>query len=325
MIYSNLSPDLKNISKIGFGCAAIGGYDYGQISDHESISAIHKSIDLGVNFFDVADVYGFGHAETILGNALKGLDKENIYIATKVGVRWDDNSKKTWRDLSSVYLEKAVNSSLKRLGVERLDICQMHWPISNIPPEEIIRSFEKLHLAGKINYIGVCNVSELWIKEAAKHCRIHSLQIPYSLFDKSNFNLINSSRLNLGVGIFVYNVLAHGLLTGKYDINSRFTVNDLRNRINLFSASYFPRALNVVDTVRYVANELCLLPSQVAISYVLSTIEVTSVLVGVKSVEQAHSNFSYTKNLPLWAIKLIDHSCKVNDFFPSEKVDYVNK
>jgi aryl-alcohol dehydrogenase-like predicted oxidoreductase len=314
MIYTHLNSTIKNISKIGFGCAAIGGYDYGPISDNESISAIHKSIDLGVNLFDVADVYGFGRAENILGKAIKGLSKENIFIATKVGVRWDANSNKTWRDLSAVYVEQAIDSCLKRLGVERLDICQMHWPINNVPPAEIIGVFEKIQMAGKINCIGVCNVSESWFNEAAKHCRIDSLQIPYSIFDKSNINLISSSHYNFGSGVFVYNILAHGLLSGKFNVNSQFSNTDLRSRVNLFSTTHIHRAMKVVDTVRFVANELCLSPSQVAISYALSTIDVTSVLVGVKSIEQAQCNFSHTKNLPFWAVDMINQSCEFNGF-----------
>jgi aryl-alcohol dehydrogenase-like predicted oxidoreductase len=313
MNYSKIKNSELSVSKISFGCAPIGGYDYGAVDDAESISAIHKAIDLGVNLFDVADVYGFGHAENILNKALSGISS-NIYIATKVGVRWDDTSSKTWRDLSPNYIESAVDASLMRLGVERLDICQLHWPINNIPPLESIHTLEKIKKSGKINLLGVCNVSGEWLFEAEKSGNIDLLQTPLSIFDQKNSMLIKTAREKYNMGVFVYNALAHGLLTGKIKNNFNFHENDLRNRVDLFSSDSLPRALAVARSVDFVAKEIGLQPAQIAISFLLSTTDVTSVLVGVKNISQAECNFGSNIFLPNWAIEMIENSCVLNNF-----------
>lgn len=313
MLYSKVGKSDLVVSRVAFGCAVIGGYDYGPSNDSDSLKAIHKAIDLGVNLFDVADVYGFGRAESVLGKALKGVQTKTV-VASKVGVRWDTASRKTWRDVSGEYLKIAVEDSLKRLGVDCLDICQLHWPIDNINPYESLVALAELQDQGKINLLGVSNVDLNWLREAQVCFRVESLQLPLNLLDKTNLATIDSAVTEYSLGIFVYNALAHGLLTGKINKKTSFHLTDLRNKIPLMNDCRNDSLEIVLDKLKAIAFRLNKSPCQIAIKYLLGFDKITSVLIGTRNSEQAISNFNINFDLPDDLIYDIDKTCGSNGF-----------
>ena len=170
--------DLK-VSRIGFGCWAMGGHGWGKVDDKDSIAAIRRALDLGVNFFDTADVYGFGHSERILSKAL-GTNRSKVIIATKFGLKWDKSGKIT-KDISSKRVVEALDNSLKRLGVDCIPLYQIHWPDNITSISETMVALRKCQEKGKIKYIGCSNFSVKLIKEAQKISRLESLQLPYNI------------------------------------------------------------------------------------------------------------------------------------------------
>lgn len=150
------STDL-HVSRVGFGCAVMGGWDYGAADDNESISAVHAALDQGINFFDTADVYGLGHAEEVLGRALRD-QGDDVVVATKFGVRWDAQGR-TVRDCSPGWVVRALEDSLRRLGRERISLYQIHWPDPTVPIEDTMEALERCRAQGKIQHIGCCNFS----------------------------------------------------------------------------------------------------------------------------------------------------------------------
>ena len=157
MEYKYIGNTINQITRIGFGCWAIGGHGYGNVSDDESIKSIQHAIDLGINFFDTADVYGFGHSEEILSKAL-GNKRHEVFIATKFGVAWDENGN-TKKDCSPSRVVKALDASLKRLRIEIIPLYQIHWPDGTTNLDDTLDVLEKCQREGKIINIGCSNFS----------------------------------------------------------------------------------------------------------------------------------------------------------------------
>ncbi|HEX3868310.1 MAG TPA: aldo/keto reductase, partial [Gemmatimonadaceae bacterium] len=171
MEYVTLGRGGPSVSRVAFGCAAIGGADYGPADDADSLRAAHQAIDLGINFFDVADVYGFGRAERVLGEALASKSSANVIVATKGGVRWDDRGR-TQRDSSPDWISTAIDASLSRLRVERIDLYQLHWPDPKTPIEDTLDLLERRREDGKIGQIGCTNFPLPLIDRAQRATRL---------------------------------------------------------------------------------------------------------------------------------------------------------
>jgi aryl-alcohol dehydrogenase-like predicted oxidoreductase len=277
------------VSRVGFGCAAIGGHDYGAVDDMVSAKAVIAAIESGVTFFDAADVYGFGHAEDVLGSTLRASGSRDVVIATKVGVRWDDAGRTT-RDLSPAWIRRAVDGSLRRLGVDCIDVYQLHWPDPSTSIEDTMGAMLTLRDQGKIRHIGCCNFDEALIERAMRIGTVVSNQLPYSIADRSRESTIRQNASKAEVPLIAYNVLAHGLLSGKYDARATFQGTDLRRRNPLFQPEVLSRALPIVDTIRSVAERCGRTPAQVAIRWVLQRAGVAVALAGAKRAEQAREN-----------------------------------
>jgi len=174
MEYKKLGETDLEISRIGFGCWAIGGHGYGKVDDNESIEAIKKALDSGINFFDTADVYGFGHSEEILGKAL-GTQRNDVIIATKFGINWKENGH-TFKDCSAKRVVKAVENSLRRLKIDTIPLYQIHWPDPNTTLQETMGALIDCQKSGKIRYIGSSNFNAGLIEQIQKIGRIESLQ-----------------------------------------------------------------------------------------------------------------------------------------------------
>ena len=258
------------------------------MDDRESIVAVHRALDLGVNFFDTADVYGLGHAEEVLGQALRARKHEAI-VATKFGVRWDEQGKTT-RDLTPTRVVEALEGSLRRLDLERIDLYQIHWHDQRTPIEETIDALKKCQENGKVRYVGCCNFSIALVAEAQKYGRLESLQLPYSLAERDYENTIRYCAEQFKVTILCYNPLAQGLFTGKYGRYSSFGDTDLRLRSHLFDGKNLEANLVRLERLKLISEHYGRTPSQVAIRWILDTIPAACAITGIKSTRQIEEN-----------------------------------
>jgi aryl-alcohol dehydrogenase-like predicted oxidoreductase len=288
MEYKRLgSTDLK-ISRVGFGCWAIGGHGWGMVDDNNSIAAIRKALDLGVNFFDTADVYGFGHSETVLGKAL-GADRKKVVIATKFGLKWDQSGK-IRRDTSAKRVKEAVNGSLKRLGVECIALYQIHWPDGKTPIAETMEALRRCQEDGKIRHIGCSNVPVSLVKEAQKILRIESLQIPYSIGTRGDEKKLGPLCQKHKISMLAHSTLMQGLLTGKYSRDSRFEKDDIRNRYADWVGDHLRANLRIVERLQKLATSYKKSLAQMAIRWVLDNPRIACALTGIKRPEQIEQN-----------------------------------
>lgn len=287
MEFSRLGLTGYDVSRVGFGCAPMGGYDYGEINDADSIRAVRKALDLGINFFDTADVYGFGHAEEVLGKAL-GKERNRAVIATKFGLKWDNNGRVT-RDCSRKRVFEAVEGSLRRLQVDAIDLYQMHWPDLSTPLCETMDALLACQAAGKIIHIGCSNFTIELIDELCKSGKVDSLQASYSMLDRAAEHGILRSCGELGLSFIAHSPLARGFLSGKYGPGHGFEGTDTRNGCPYF-AQDDGRKARLVARMREVGARHGKTVSQVAIRWILDNPLVTSAIVGVKNESQLYEN-----------------------------------
>lgn len=286
MEYSKLGTTDLSITKICFGCWAIGGHGYGVVNDNESIAAIHKALDRGINFFDTADVYGFGHSEKILGKALDR--NKDAVIATKVGVAWDVNGK-TKKDCSVKHLNKSIEKSLRRLKREYIDLYQIHWHDGVTPIDEVMLALLKLKEQGKIRYIGCTNLSRDLIVRACQTARIECAQFLYCLNDSSREEDIHFLNNEYSMTTLVYGVLSRGIFSGKYNLSSKFLENDTRESDPNFN-EHIEKNLKLLDLIKEIAVKYNKTPGQVVVRWVLENPAVSCALLGMKNSAQVLDN-----------------------------------
>jgi aryl-alcohol dehydrogenase-like predicted oxidoreductase len=270
------------------GCAVIGGYDYGKADDRESVAAVQKALELGVNFFDTADVYGFGHAEEILAQGL-GPHRHEAVIATKVGVAWNEEGK-TSRDLSAKRVMQALEASLRRLRLECIPVYQIHWPDPRTPIDETLEALKKCQEAGKIRHIGCSNFPADLVDQAQAYCRVESLQMPYSLAERDARETIRHCHEKHDMAVLTYSPLAQGLFSGKYGRSSQFEGTDLRKRSHLFQSDRFESNIVLLERLKSVGQRHGRTPAQAAIRWILEEPAVTCVLTGIKGSEEIEEN-----------------------------------
>ncbi|PIQ98048.1 MAG: oxidoreductase [Nitrospinae bacterium CG11_big_fil_rev_8_21_14_0_20_56_8] len=291
MEYRKLGGTDLEISAIGFGAWGIGGAPFwNNEGDAASARALRKALDLGINFFDTAPVYGFGHSETLIGKTLKPVRDKVIY-ATKCGLRWSQkalkgishNAKK-----SSIFEE--IEDSLKRMQTDYIDLYQVHWPDSKTPQEETMEALLELQRQGKIRHIGVSNYSVEQMQACLKVGRIVSLQPEYSLVNRSiEKETVPFCREN-HIGIIAYSPLASGVLTGKYDKNTRFTDWRGKGIIGTFSGDGYHKIIDRVERLKELAGQAGKTCGQMAINWIVHQPGLTCALLGVKNDKQMEEN-----------------------------------
>ncbi len=280
--------DLR-VSKISYGTWQFGG-DWGRVerSQWETGKAtVQKALELGINFFDTAQAYGFGMAERMLGEALqpylKGL-REDIVLSTKGGLRMEGD--KLLRDASAFWIRQGVEQSLRNLGVDYIDLYQIHWPDPNTPFEETASTLDQLIHEGKIRYVGVSNYNVEQMRAFEKTRKLDALQPPYSLFRRDIEQDILPYTQEQGIGVLVYGPLAHGLLAGTFTSQTSFAADDWRNKSEIFHGKIFQRNLAVVEQLKHLAEQEGMTVAQLAIAWVLAQPGIDVAIVGARNPEQ---------------------------------------
>ncbi|MCA0375901.1 MAG: aldo/keto reductase [Gemmatimonadetes bacterium] len=268
-----------------FGCAAMGGHDYGPVDDATSTRAVHAALDAGITAFDTADVYGLGHAETVLGRALVG-QRERAFIATKAGVAFDATGR-TWRTLSPAWLEQALMASLRRLCTDHVDLWQLHWPVPGTDYSALRAWLEPWRARGVVRAVGCCNMAIEDVDALQRGGPVASLQVGFNLLERQMTPVLHGAQAR-GLHTLVHSALAQGLLAGAHRAAETFALPDLRARHGIFRSPTLPTHLAAVRTLDAVAQQLGRPAAQVALRWALEQPCVDAVLCGIKHPWQVH-------------------------------------
>jgi len=284
-----------NPSSICFGCEALGGTDWGNVDLKELDKAIHKAVEMDINFFDTADVYGLGLSEERLSKIL-GHKRLDLFIATKGGVRWTKKEKgraKITFDSSPEYVTAAAEKSLKRLQLECLPLYYIHWPDPKTPIEDTLEAVKNLQEKGKVKHFGLSNVNETQLCEAQRNIQVDYVQIPINIMSKSPSESFISHCNKSNTRIVGYNVLNMGLLSGKFTTNTKFDSNDRRSRLEDFSGTKFEENLSRIKELKVMASARNQSLIQYSINSVLDKSYISSVIVGIKNEKQLLENLKF--------------------------------
>ena len=281
------------ITPTGFGAWAIGGsgweYAWGHQDDRASIEAIHRALDLGVNWIDTAAAYGLGHSEEVVARALESWTGDRPYVFTKCGLRGDHHGN-VHRVLKADSLRRECEGSLRRLRVDAIDLYQIHWPPDDNGPdlEEGWATMAELQREGKVRWIGVSNFDVGQMRRAQSIAPITSLQPPYSLVRREIETEILLFCRREGLGVIVYSPMASGLLTGSMTRQraAKLPADDWRNRDPEFHEPRLSDNLAIVDRLRAVGARHGRKVGEVAIAWVLRHPAVTGAIAGARTAEQ---------------------------------------
>jgi aryl-alcohol dehydrogenase-like predicted oxidoreductase len=280
------------ITTIGFGAWAIGGtgyeFSWGPQNDQDSIAAIHRALDLGINWIDTAPGYGKGHSEEIIAQALAGWSGSTPYIFTKCGLRWDDQGK-IHKNLSAESIKNECEDSLRRLEVETIDLLQIHWPTEKLPDiDEAWGVLTQLQTEGKVRWLGVSNFDVEQMQRAQAISPITSLQPPYSLLRRDIEDEILPFCQEEDIGVIVYSPMYSGLLTGAMTRERAASLpeNDWRKRDPEFNEPRLSQNLMLVDRLSTIAARYGRSVGEIAIAWTLLHSGVTGAIVGARSVKQ---------------------------------------
>jgi aryl-alcohol dehydrogenase-like predicted oxidoreductase len=286
MEYTRLGQTDLYVSRICFGTWSFGG-EWGPVQAEQSIAAVRKAFDLGINFFDTAQGYGFGASESLLGEALRTelkTRRRGVVLATKGGLRRVGDH--TVRDSSPAWLRLGLESSLRALGTDYVDLYQIHWPDPGTPFEETAIALDGFVREGKIRYIGVSNFDASQMASFEMTRKIDTLQPPYHLFSRDVEERILPYCEQHSIGVLAYGPLAHGLLTGKFTPESIFRADDWRSKSPLFQGERFRRNLEIVDELKLLATQRGVPLGQLAIAWTLANPAVDVAIVGARTPEQ---------------------------------------
>jgi len=279
------------LTAIGFGAWAIGGgnweFAWGPQDDDESVAAIHRALDIGINWIDTAAIYGLGHSEEVVGRAVKSHAGPKPLLFTKCSMRWHED-RSIYRSLKAGSLAEEVEGSLRRLEVETIDLYQIHWPNPEEEIEEGWEALSRLKEQGKIRWMGVSNFSIEQMERAQKIAPITSLQPPYSMLRRAiEADILPFAEAN-GIGVINYSPMVSGLLTGKMSAErvADFPADDWRRKAVEFKEPRLGRNLRLVELLRSIGSGYGVSPGVVAVAWTLHHPAITAAIVGGRSWEQ---------------------------------------
>lgn len=291
------------VSPIAFGAWAIGGWMWGGSDRKESIRAIHACLDHGITTIDTAPIYGFGHSEKLLGEAIKG-KRDKYEILTKAGMRWegtkgeyyfttidnDGRSRDVYKYSGRESIIHECEESLDRLGTDYIDLYQIHWPDNSTPVEETMEALQLLLQQGKIRAIGVSNYSLEQMERAISVVDLSSNQLPYSMVRRGIEEEIVPWCVENNCGILAYSPLQRGLLTGKITPETSFAPGDSRPEMPHFKINNLIKTNLFLDTITPLAEEKGATLSQLVIQWTLQQPGITVALVGARNEKQVEQN-----------------------------------
>ena len=284
--------DLR-LTPIGFGAWAIGGGDWafawGPQDDNDSIAAIHRALDLGVNWIDTAAIYGLGHSEEVVAKAVRTASSKP-YIFTKCAMVWNDKHEIT---NSLKQIRREVEDSLRRLQVETIDLYQIHWPKPDEEIEEGWSVMADLKREGKVRWIGVSNFNVAQMERALKIAPITSLQPPYSMLNRAVETEILPFCQEHGIGVINYSPMHSGLLTGAMTKErvAAFPANDFRRNAKNYQEPYLSRNLSIAELLKTIGARHNVTAGVIAIAWTLHNPAITAAIVGGRSAKQVDGVF----------------------------------
>ncbi|MFI6636256.1 aldo/keto reductase [Nonomuraea fuscirosea] len=274
------------VSALGLGCMGMSEF-YGQGDEKESVAVIHRALDLGMNFLDTADMYGRGANEELVGRAVKGRRDEAV-VATKFGVKRDGDSRTI--ENSPEYIRAACDASLRRLGIDRIDLYYMHRRNPDVPIEESVGAMAELVEQGKVAHLGLSEVTAATLRQAVAVHPIAALQSEYSLFTRGLEAEILPAARELGVGLVAYSPISRGLLSGAMPGAGELADDDFRRHMPRYSGENAEHNLALAAAVKRVADEAGMTAAQISLAWLLAQGEDVVPIPGTKRLKYLEEN-----------------------------------
>jgi aryl-alcohol dehydrogenase-like predicted oxidoreductase len=268
MYYRQLGNSTLRVSAIGLGCMSMSG-TYGKSDDAESIDVIHRALDLGVDFLDSSDMYGWGHNEELLGRALKGR-RHRVVLATKFGQVQTPDGKGATVDGSPAHVARACDASLRRLGVDVIDLYYQHRVDPKVPIEDTVGAMGRLVEQGKVRYLGLCEAAPSTIRRGHAVHRLSAVQSEYSLLYRSPAEETLPTCRELGISFVAYSPLGRGFLTGRIQDPSDLGADDRRRQHPRFQDQHFEHNLTLAHRIEAIAKEKGVEPGQLVLAWLLA-------------------------------------------------------